>query len=136
MTLFISGRPSNRAHFPYQVGLHGNSSPPDPLLSLPARRVSRPATAQLQRIRVNVADQAVASSSAPTCASLASRPFSPRQGRAVLTTSFFSSTEATAMSAPSLLFSTASSTKPGHCCSTLSLPGTLPHPAAILLTDA
>jgi hypothetical protein len=29
--LFISGRPSRWAHFPYQAGLHDNSSPPDTL---------------------------------------------------------------------------------------------------------
>jgi hypothetical protein len=75
-----------------------------PLLSLPAWRVSCPAAAQLQCIRVNVADQAVASSSAPTCASLSSPPFSPRQGRAVLATSFFSSTDVAAMFAPLAAF--------------------------------
>jgi hypothetical protein len=32
--MFISGPPSNRAHFPYQAGLRGNSSPPDPPFSL------------------------------------------------------------------------------------------------------
>jgi hypothetical protein len=72
--MFISGPPSNRAHFPYQAGLRGNSSPPDPpFLSLPVRRASRPTTAQLLRIRVDVADQAVASGSTPMWASLASR---------------------------------------------------------------
>jgi hypothetical protein len=47
MALFISGRPSSRAHLTYQVGWHGNSSPPDPLTlsarvtcELPCRRSS------------------------------------------------------------------------------------------------
>jgi hypothetical protein len=77
--MLISDLPSSQAHFPYQAGLHGNNSPPHPppFLSLPVRRVNRPATAQLRRIRVDVADQAVASGSTPTCASLASRTPSP-----------------------------------------------------------
>jgi hypothetical protein len=39
--MFISGLPSSRAHFPYQVGLCGNRSPPDPL-SLSARATCEP----------------------------------------------------------------------------------------------
>jgi hypothetical protein len=31
VAMFISGPPSSQAHFPYQAGLHGNSSPPNPL---------------------------------------------------------------------------------------------------------
>jgi hypothetical protein len=41
MSLFVSGRPSSRAHFPYQAGLRGNSSPLDPL-ALFARTTCEP----------------------------------------------------------------------------------------------
>jgi hypothetical protein len=39
--MFISSLPSSRAHFPYQAGLCGNRSPPDPL-SLSARATCEP----------------------------------------------------------------------------------------------
>jgi hypothetical protein len=41
VAMFISSLPSSRAHFPYQAGLCGNRSPPDPL-SLSARATCEP----------------------------------------------------------------------------------------------
>jgi hypothetical protein len=83
--MFISGGPSSQTHFPYQADLCGNISPPDPLLSLPARRVNRPATA----LRQPPPSSGASRSMSPT------RPlpppfYSPGQGRVVLTPSFFS----------------------------------------------
>jgi hypothetical protein len=75
-----------------------------PLLSLPAWHVSCPAAAQLQCIRVNVADQAVASSSAPTCASLSSPPFFSWARTSSARHFFFSSTEVAATFAPLAAF--------------------------------
>jgi hypothetical protein len=142
MTLFISGRPSSRAHFPYQASLRGNKSPPDPPPPPPYSLCPRDVQAALLRhIWVNVTDQAVASSSALTCASLASRnppPFffllgKDKQCSPLL---FFPPPKSLLRQPPSLLFSIAPSTKSGRCCSTLPLPSTLPHRAAVPPADA
>jgi hypothetical protein len=143
MTLFISGRPSSRAHFPYQAGLRGNKSPPDPPPPPPYSLCPRDVqAAQLRHIWGNVTDQAVASSSALTCASLASRNPPPPSFFSWARTSsahpllFFPPPKSLLRQPPSLLFSIASSTKSGRCCSTLPLPSTLPRRAAVPPADA
>jgi hypothetical protein len=130
--MFISGGPSSQTHFPYQADLCGNISPPDPLLSLPARRVNRPATA----LRQPPPSSGASRSMSPTRPLPPSLLFSRARTSSAHPFFFFSSVEVTATSAPSLLFSTVPSTKPGRCCSTLPLPGTPPHPTAILSADA
>jgi hypothetical protein len=115
--MFISGGPSSQTHFPYQADLCGNISPPDPLLSLPARHVNRPATA----LRQPPPSSGASRSMSPTRPLPPSLLFSRARTSSAHPFFFFSSVEVTATSAPHCfspprrLPSRGAAAPPSHC---------------------